>query len=155
MLEEVQRRAPPAVEQLHVVGLGVQRVLQGEVGHQLVQLGQARFGQRGLVMQRAAQLGQVLAQLGVGITQQPGERTQAARHGLGRVAEDVQHGGVSFRAQMSALMGMVRRFSLPNRLVSPTPSEQPLPKLKPQPPRTLNAFSAYSRWALGITNRSS
>jgi hypothetical protein len=55
----------------------------------------------------------------------------------------------------SALMGMVRFFSLPNRLVSVTPSEQPLPKLKPQPPRTLKAFSAYSRCVVGMTKRSS
>ncbi len=42
-------------------------------------------------------------------------------------------------------MGIVRFFSLPKRLVSLVPSEQPLPKLKPQPPRTLKVFSAYSR----------
>jgi hypothetical protein len=53
------------------------------------------------------------------------------------------------------LIGIVRFFSLPNRLVSVTPSLQPLPNEKPQPPRTLNAFSAYSRWVVGITKRSS
>ena len=50
---------------------------------------------------------------------------------------------------------MVRFFSLPKRLVSVLPSEQPLPKVKPQPPRTLNVFSAYSRWVDGMTKRSS
>jgi hypothetical protein len=58
-------------------------------------------------------------------------------------------------ATPSALIGIVRFFSLPNRLVSVTPSLQPLPKEKPQPPRTLKAFSAYSRCVVGMTKRSS
>ena len=37
-------------------------------------------------------------------------------------------------------MGMVRGFSLPNRLASLLPSEQPLPNEKPQPPRKLKAL---------------
>ena len=50
-----------------------------------------------------------------------------------------------YSSQASIRIGMVRFFSLPNRLVSVWPSEQPLPKLKPHPPFTLKAFSAYSR----------
>ena len=36
-----------------------------------------------------------------------------------------------------------------------SPSEQPLPKLKPHDPLSPNAFSAYSRCVVGMTKRSS
>ena len=68
-----------------------------------------------------AHLGQVLAQRA-----RRGSRAARAstrrllRHAVGVVERE--HG------QTSALMGMVRFFSLPNRLVSLMPSEQPLPK---------------------------
>src|SRR5690606_13043212 len=126
-------------EQLDVAGLGLQRARAGQAVDQRVELGQAAGAQRTLVVQRALQFAQVCAPLGVGVAQQVRERTQRQAGGLHTVA----------------LMGMVRFFSLPKRLVSVTPSLQPLPKLKPQPPRTLKAFSAYSRCVVGITKRSS
>ena len=92
------------------------------------------------------------AQLRVGIAQQVAQGAQGQAH-RGRVL--LEHGD-SFRvAQTVALMGMVRGFLPPNMLTSVAPSEQPLPNEKPQPPRMSNAFSAYSRWADGITKRSS
>ena len=96
----------------------------------------------------SAQLRQQRAHLGVGVAQQPGQRAQRMRHlRWGRVEGLHRH--------TVALIGIVRFFSLPKRLVSETPSLQPLPNEKPQPPRTLNAFSAYSRCVVGITKRSS
>jgi len=148
VLEEVQRGAAAAVEELHVVGFGVQRVLPGELGEQGFDLGQARGRQRAFLAQRGAKERQVRAQHGVGVGEQARQHAQRARH-RARCGPEEAH------VQISALMGMVRRFSLPKRLVSPMPSLQPLPKLKPQPPRTLKAFSAYSRCVVGMTKRSS
>ena len=54
----------------------------------------------------------------------------------GQERQRVQHGGLSGEGHL-------------------VPSEQPLPNEKPQPPRTLKAFSAYSRCVEGMTKRSS
>ena len=118
-----------------------------QAGDERVQFRQPCGAERALVVQRGLQLRQVGAQLGVGVAEQMGQHAQ--RLGGGTL------GGVERFIQTSALIGIVRFFSLPNRLVSVTPSLQPLPKLKPQPPRTLNAFSAYSRCVVGMTKRSS
>src|SRR6185503_13811828 len=107
----------------------------------------ARRRKNALGVHEPAHFRQVAPQLRIGVTEQGREHAQR----LCRRTRGIQreHG------QTSALIGIVRRFSLPNRLVSPVPSEQPLPNEKPQPPRTLNVFSAYSRCVLGITKRSS
>ena len=152
MLEQVQRGAPAAVEELHVVGLGVEVALARQAGDQRIEFGQPCSRQRAFGMEHLADLRQVGAQLGVGIAEQPGQRAQRARRGLRAARKGCRE---QAHGQISAWIGMVRRFSLPNRLVSPVPSEQPLPKLKPQPPRTLKVFSAYSRCVLGMTKRSS
>ncbi len=139
VLEQVQGRATAAVEQLHELGFGVQRVAAGQALQQRVQLGQPAGRQGAFLVQRRAEFAKVRTQFCVRVAQQVREHPQGQWEGLHTVA----------------LMGMVRFFSLPKRLVSVTPSLQPLPKLKPQPPRTLKAFSAYSRCVVGMTKRSS
>jgi hypothetical protein len=151
MLEQVQRGGAAAVEQVDILAstssASVRRSdRSGPAGRR-----GARPAARSL-LQRGRDLGQQFAQRGVGVAQQQGQGAQAARGaGLGL-------GGV--------VMGMLMRLTpapdrdgafllAPNRLVSLAPSEQPLPKEKPQPPRTSKAFSAYSRCAEGITKRSS
>ncbi len=147
VLDQVQRRAAPAVEEFDVVAFGLQRVGTAQRVHQPIEFDQARQGERAFVAQQLAHLGQETAHLRVGIAEQGRQHAHALGHRQGGIQSE--HG------QISALMGMVRFFSLPNRLVSLVPSEQPLPKLKPQPPRTLKVFSAYSRCVVGITKRSS
>ena len=148
VLEQMQCRAAAAVEELDVLGFGAQWSGAGELANQRVQFGQPAGVERGLGAQGVTQLRQQRAQLGVGVAQQPGQCAQRMRHlRWGRVEGLHRH--------TVALMGIVRFFSLPKRLVSDTPSLQPLPNEKPQPPRTLNAFSAYSRCVVGITKRSS
>ena len=147
VLEEMQRGCAPAVEELHVVGFDVQRVAAVKPADQRVELGETAGRQRVLAAQDLRHLGQMAAPLGVGVAQQRGQHAQRARRRRGP--------GWKRRAHTAALIGMVRFFSLPNRLVALLPSEQPLPNEKPQPPRTLNAFSAYSRCVDGMTNRSS
>ena len=147
MLEDVQRRGAAAVEQRHVVGLAVQRVCALQRVHECFDLGQARRADGAFLAQQLLHLGQVAAQRRVGVTEQRCQHAQGLHH---------RHRGVRGKHdQTSALMGMVRFLSLPKRLTSVLPSEQPLPKLKPQPPRTLKVFSAYSRCVVGITKRSS
>ena len=66
-----------------------------------------------------------------------------------------EHGGSFLRPlQTVALIGMVRGFLPPNMLTSSRHRSSRC-QTKPQPPRMSNAFSAYSRWAVGITKRSS
>ena len=148
VLEQVQGGAPAAVEQFHVLGLDAQARRGGQPPHQGVELGQPARAERALVVQGGADLPAAARSSGVRVAQQPGERAQRVRHlRCPRIAS--RHG------YTVALMGIVRFFSLPKRLVSDTPSLQPLPNEKPQPPRTLNAFSAYSRCVVGMTKRSS
>jgi hypothetical protein len=66
MLEQVQRGAAAAVEQVDVLGFHVQAVLARQAAHQGVQRGPAGRAQRGLVGQGLGDLAQVGAQLGVG-----------------------------------------------------------------------------------------
>ena len=147
MFEQVQRGGAAAVEQFDEVGLQLQWVGTPQRVHQRIEFGQPRRRDDALVAQQVAHLRQVAAQLRIGVAEQRRQHAQALRGGSGRFG--CEHG------QTSARIGIVRFFSPPNRLVSLVPSEQPLPKLKPQPPRTLKAFSAYSRWVVGITKRSS
>ena len=148
VLEQMQRRAAAAVEELDVIGLHVQRPAARQAADECVQFSQTCRAECAFFAQRRLQFRQVGTQFGVWIAQQVGQHTQAHRHWLGR-------GGKEAHVQTPALMGMVRFFSVPKRLVSVTPSLHPLPKLKPQPPRTLKAFSAYSRCVVGMTKRSS
>ena len=137
MLEQVQRGGAAAVEQLDVGGLRLERIgaLQGI--HERINFDSTWLRDRGFVGEQIAHLRDVAAHLRIRISKQRRQHAQALAHRSRRI--QCEHG------QTSALMGMVRFFSLPNRLVSLVPSEQPLPKLKPQPPRTLKVFSAYSR----------
>jgi hypothetical protein len=148
VLEQVQRGAAAAVEQLHVIGLGAQRRCAQQPLDQTLHFAEAVARQRAFVDQGLRDPGQCRTQAVVGVAQQPGDGAQRVRNAARRGVEDLHD-------HSSALMGMVRFFSLPKRLVSVTPSLQPLPKLKPQPPRTLKAFSAYSRCVVGMTKRSS
>ena len=147
VLEQVQRRGAAAVEELHVVGFGQQRVRDADGVDEGIELGDAGRAECHLRAQRVAQHGQVLAQIHVRVVEQARQHAQR----MGHAWRSVEHA----HRQISALIGMVRRFSVPNRLVSDVPSEHPLPNEKPQPPRTLNVFSAYSRCVLGMTKRSS
>ena len=147
VLEQVQRRAAAAVEQLHVLGLDVQRVVAVQLCDQRVELGEPAGRQRALATKDFQHLRQMAAHVGIGVGEQGGQHAQRAGRGDGS--------GQSEHVHTFALIGIVRFFSLPKRLVSLMPSEQPLPNEKPQPPRTLNAFSAYSRCVDGMTKRSS
>ncbi len=148
VLEQVQCRAAAPVEDLHVLGFGAQWSGAAELADERVQFRQTTGVECGLRVQGVTQGRKQRAQLGVGVAQQPGQRAQRVSHSRRGGVEEIHRYTV-------ALMGIVRFFSLPKRLVSDTPSLQPLPKEKPQPPRTLNAFSAYSRCVVGITKRSS
>ena len=59
VLEQVQRGGASAIEQLHVGGLGVERIGARERIHQQVQFRQARIADGALGAQRFAQRGQV------------------------------------------------------------------------------------------------
>ena len=147
MLEQVQRGVAAAIEQRYIVGFTFQCVIAGQRVDQCIDFGLPRIGQRRLAAQNVTHLGKVRARFRSGITQQSRQHAQTAAGGYR--SRQWQHG------QTSSLMGMVRFFSLPKRLVSLLPSEQPLPNEKPQLPRTLKVFSAYSRCVLGMTKRSS
>jgi hypothetical protein len=115
---------------------------------QRLQLRQSWRSERTLVFQDGSHFAEVRTRFLVRVTEQSRQHAQRPMAAAGGVSK-------SGMTQISALIGMVRRLPPPNRLVSLAPSEQPLPKEKPQPPRTSKVFSAYSRWLVGMTKRSS
>jgi hypothetical protein len=90
MLEQVQRGAAAAVEQVDVLGLDCHRRQRGQAVDQRVHLGQAGGDERTFLAQRIAQFGQVRAQLGVGVAQEVRQHAQRAAHRRG--GRQCQHG---------------------------------------------------------------
>lgn len=136
VLEQVQRMGRAPVEGRHVLLL--QRDQVGLAFHHREQRRQrGGIGRR----QRRPQFGQRRHHLGLGIGQQGG------KHGIGHRLRctSMNVTGCSARSRGGA----------PNNEVCETPFEQPSPKVKPQEPFRSKAFSAYSRWAVGMTKRSS
>ncbi len=80
VLEQVQRGAAAAVEQVDVIGFGGERLGAREGVHQRVEFEQARGRQRMLLAQQGAHLGQVAAHRRVRVAEQRGEHAQALRH---------------------------------------------------------------------------
>ena len=78
MLEQVQRGAPAAVEQLHIVGFRVERIQPADLRQQGIELGQPRLGQRRLFMQHPAHGRKVGSQLRIRVTQQARQHPQGA-----------------------------------------------------------------------------
>jgi hypothetical protein len=81
VLEQVQRGAAAAVEQLDIIGFDLEGVPAVQPIDERVEFGQAAEGQRTLVVQRGAQLGQVGAQFGVGVAQQVRQHRQVGVEG--------------------------------------------------------------------------
>jgi hypothetical protein len=85
MLEQVQRGAATAIEQLDELGLGDEGVLALQALQQRVQLEHAGQRQRRLAVERFLQLGDRGAERGVGVAQQRGQHAQRVGDGpLGR-----------------------------------------------------------------------
>jgi len=145
MLKQVQGGGAAPVKGFYVLRFHLQRVAAAQIRRQATQLSAACSGHHIFLVQHLHQRGQLRAQCRIRVAQQQGQGAQ----GISLVFH-----GYSPAYNMD-LMGMVRVLLPPNRLVSVAPSEQPLPNEKPQPPRRSNAFSAYSRWLLGMTKRSS
>ena len=104
------------------------------------------FGGCGQGKQCRGEFIDMLLQRGLRVIEQQCQRTQGLRlHG----------GGNGFGHDQTSRMAMVRRFLALNSEGALSPSEQPLPKVKPQDPLRSKAFSAYSRWVVGMTKRSS
>ena len=144
VLEQVQRGAASAVEQFDVARLLLQRVGEGELGGQRLDLAAAGGGQGGFGIEGGDDLRRELAQPRIGIPEEQRERAQGVLDRLHTQA-------------FSTEIGMVRFFVPPNSDTSlvAAPSEQPLPKEKPQPPFMSKVSSAYSRCEDGMTKRSS
>ena len=82
VLEQVQRRAAAAVEQLHVLGFAVERIGPQQLHDQRVELGErdrAAAPARGAGSRAIS--GRCRRTLGVGVGQQRGQRAQRARRG--------------------------------------------------------------------------
>src|SRR5262249_50818441 len=95
-------------------------------------------GQQVLAIERCQQQVCMGHQLKLGIGQQDREHFEGQHHGTSTVC-----------------LTPCSCLDLPNRPNSLVPLEQPLPKLKPHEFFRSNAFSAYSRWVVGMTKRSS
>ena len=146
VLKQVQRRGAAAVKGLDIAHLDRHRIQAQQLRCQRPKLVAPRGGKLRFAVYRLNQLGHFLSQILIRIGQQQGQSAQ----GISTIFH-----GKSPDAQTMALMGIVRVLVPPNKLTSLVPSEQPLPNENPQPPRRSKVFSAYSRWVLGITNRSS
>ena len=136
MLEQMQRQPPPAVEQVDIGGLEIEEVRRRQRLRQRRQrLDRRRVEHRiGGKMQR--DVPHRVAQPLVGIAEQGRKGLQSQHHIT----------SIGFFARPAVRVA--------NRLVV-SPPEQPLPKVKPQPPRSACASSLNSRCAVGITKRSS
>ncbi len=123
MLEDVQRKRPRAVEELHIALLRLIEIAVADEGDQAV--GQpAQAGRKiMLAIQRRFQFRLPGLQFGRGIGQQQRKNLQGLVH------------HACSRKISVGVWTTFRRFA-PNRSSVDVPPEQPLPKLNPQDPRT-------------------
>jgi hypothetical protein len=141
MLEQQQAHGPATVE------CGQPRILRGQrIGieqglHKRQQL-PAAFRRQRRIMGGAQQLLSVIPQLVVRIIHQHTHQFQQT-HGVSS-RFFCRFGGTTLVVILRAVNKSAGLFPL-----------QPLPKVKPQPPRSPKASFAYSRCAVGITKRSS
>ncbi len=138
VLEEIERERARAVEEEHETLLQVVEIARAEIAQQRFQLRHPLLGDQRLGAQQGRDLRRRRLQIGARIAQQ-------RRHCL----EGHVHGFIA--------SGMVSpRFLPPKSEPDEVPVEQPLPSVKPQPPRRpMMSSSASSRWAVGMTKRSS
>ena len=119
MLEQVQRQRPAAVEQQHVALLQIEQIARAQLIEQLEEPRPKAARHQPLGVEHAFQLrragGKLLARIA--------EQQRQDLEGIGHQNTSVGVSTVFFRV------------GPPNRLASLMPSEQPLPKEKPQPPR--------------------
>src|SRR5215467_5033125 len=112
----MQRQRARAVEQQHVPLLKIVKVAGRKFVQQVMQLIADTAGDQPVRIEHLADLASSHLQFGGGVSQQRGKRLQGLVH-------------------YTTSIGVFARFGVPNRLVSLTPPEQPLPNEKPQEPR--------------------
>ena len=142
VLEQMERQAARAVEQPDIALLRGQQVADGKPRRHAFDRLEAVPGQKRVFPRRGGDLARRPGEFGGGILQQRRQRPV----GLHRAAP------APF--ERPPALGPTRTSWL-NRSSLPVPPLHPSPKLKPHSPRRSNASSAYSRWVVGITNRSS
>ena len=139
VLEEIERQRPRAVEEHHITLLQIVEVGVCEAIGQRAQRSACIGGDARIGTKNCPDLGHRLLKFPRGIAQDQRQGFQGT----------VQHQKVS--------CGRANFFFLPPKSVvlPASPVEQPLPSVKPQPPRMSAPCSFCSRCAVGIAKRSS
>ena len=117
MLEEVQRQRPRAIEQQAVALLQIVEIAAGEVVDQPMQLGAFGRRQDGVAVDHLADFVGCRDEVGGRVGKQCGQGPERLHH--------------------TTSIGFLARSLPPEKRLPPlSPDEQPLPKLKPQAPRS-------------------
>lgn len=138
VFKKVERQCPRPVEQHHIPLLQVIEVGMGQLIGEGLERSAGGKRQPRIGCEDVGDGGHRFLQFGRGIAQDQRQGFEGAVH-------------------QNDSSGRAKDFFLPpNRLVLPlSPSEQPLPSVKPQPPRMSAPASFCSRCAVGIAKRSS